>query len=160
MAATKGRKKKSDRYDPLVCLIRQRRRQCMVHRFLYYVLSQPIIDDQKYDMFERELRELVEKHPEIERKVEYDSMCPSRNVGSSNREDYPRDIEMAAISVLASFYAEKHRTTYAEEWNKLNAEVFGHNRGGEQPAGVDDPFPSGRVDPELVTASPVGRADR
>jgi NAD-dependent DNA ligase len=38
--------------------------QCMVHRFLYYVKSDPIISDYEYDMLERKAIETApEDHP-------------------------------------------------------------------------------------------------
>lgn len=38
--------------------------QCMVHRYLYYVKSAPIISDYEYDMMEKKaLKEVDENHP-------------------------------------------------------------------------------------------------
>lgn len=38
--------------------------QCMVHRYLYYVKSTPIISDYEYDMLEKKaLETAVEDHP-------------------------------------------------------------------------------------------------
>jgi NAD-dependent DNA ligase len=85
----------------IIELIRRRRLQCLVHRYLYYVLGETLITDAKYDQFERDLKALVARHPELERKVCWDFLCPSRNVGSSNPEDYPRQIEQIALSLLA-----------------------------------------------------------
>lgn len=38
--------------------------QCMVHRYLYYVLNSPIISDQEYDRMERDATEFLDdNHP-------------------------------------------------------------------------------------------------
>ncbi len=38
--------------------------QCMVHRYLYYVLFEPIISDYEYDMLEKEAEKVApEDHP-------------------------------------------------------------------------------------------------
>lgn len=50
---------------------------------------------------ERDLKQLVQNHPNIATEVEFDTFCPSRSVGSSNIDDYPRAIEDVARSLLA-----------------------------------------------------------
>jgi DNA ligase (NAD+) len=79
--------------------ILRRRKQCLVHRYLYYVLNTPLIDDQQYDAFERELRTLVEQFPHIAELVKYADDCPTKTVGSSMIGDYPRDLQMVAESL-------------------------------------------------------------
>lgn len=108
MSSTSTRKTSKERAEEkrIIALINKRRRQCLIHRYLYYVKSEPLIDDYKYDMLERELRSLVEAHPALSHIAPFDSMCPARIVGSSNREDYPRAIEQLAESLLS--YARKN----------------------------------------------------
>jgi hypothetical protein len=86
--------------DEIRTKIWKRRTQCLIHRYLYYVLNQTLVPDQEYDRFERELRSLVANHPEIAAQVENHIFCPSRTVGSSLEENYPRNIGDRAISLL------------------------------------------------------------
>lgn len=79
--------------------ILRRRKQCLVHRYLYYVQSDSIIEDSFYDSLERELRELVAQYPEIAATVAYHEDCPSQHVGSGNLDDYPRELQMVAESL-------------------------------------------------------------
>jgi hypothetical protein len=123
-ATTENKKLRKD----LAQQIKKRRRQCLIHRFLYYVKAEPLISDAQYDVMERELKALVAAHPEIERDVEYTAMCPSRVVGSSNLDDYPREIEQIAESLLA---ASKPKPVKIEETSSENEEVrvvHGHER--------------------------------
>jgi hypothetical protein len=52
-------------------LINRRRRQILVHSFLYYKLNQSIISDHTFDKWCAELVELQEKYPEIADKCVY-----------------------------------------------------------------------------------------
>jgi hypothetical protein len=49
-------------------LINRRRRQILVHSFLYYQLNESIISDHTFDMWCKELVELQEKYPHIAEK--------------------------------------------------------------------------------------------
>lgn len=51
--------------------IRQRRRQMLVHSFLYYELDSNIIDDHTWSMWGVELAELQKKYPKESAEVEY-----------------------------------------------------------------------------------------
>lgn len=81
-------------------LIGRRRRQCLVHRYLYYVKSESLITDSRYDELESELRELVAFYPDLADAAPLADECPSKTVGSSNLWDYPRGIQMVAESLL------------------------------------------------------------
>lgn len=81
-------------------LIRKRRTQCLVQRYTYYVLGASLVADAVYDGWERELRDLVDRFPEIANQVEWHYMCPSKHVGSSLADDYPRSIEQLAVSLV------------------------------------------------------------
>ena len=73
----------------------------LIHRYLYYVKSSPLISDQAYDIFERKLKALVTQHPQLAFEADNQSYCPTNTVGSDNPEDYPRRIEQLAESLLA-----------------------------------------------------------
>ena len=46
-------------------LINRRRRQLLVHSFLYYQMNENIIADTTFDMWSKELVELTEKYPVV-----------------------------------------------------------------------------------------------
>ncbi|AYP68766.1 NAD-dependent DNA ligase [Bacillus phage vB_BpsS-36] len=52
-------------------LINRRRRQIVLHSYLYYQLNTNIISDHTYDAWCKELAELQQKHPEESGAVEY-----------------------------------------------------------------------------------------
>jgi len=61
-----------NKYEPtLEERIHQRRRQILVHSYLYYELNETIIDDFKFDSFCNELVELQEKYPEVCKRVPF-----------------------------------------------------------------------------------------
>ncbi|MED4819174.1 hypothetical protein P9654_04685 [Bacillus atrophaeus] len=52
-------------------LIGRRRRQILVHSFLYYQLNENIIADHTFDLWSKELVQLQEKYPEESRQAVY-----------------------------------------------------------------------------------------
>jgi hypothetical protein len=52
-------------------LINRKRRQILVHSFLYYRMNTSIWSDWKFDLVSKELVELQEKFPEIAKKCVY-----------------------------------------------------------------------------------------
>ncbi|NRF01913.1 DNA ligase LigA-related protein [Bacillus subtilis] len=52
-------------------LIGRRRRQILVHSFLYYQLNENIIADYTFDLWSKELVQLQEKYPEESKKAVY-----------------------------------------------------------------------------------------
>ncbi|OYD08569.1 DNA ligase LigA-related protein [Paludifilum halophilum] len=57
--------------NEILGLIRRRRRQVLIHSFLYYRMNTSIVSDGQYDGWARELAELQTKYPEIAAEVEY-----------------------------------------------------------------------------------------
>jgi NAD-dependent DNA ligase len=80
--------------------IRQRRRQCIVHRVIYYCFDTNIVSDYKYSQWEKELRELCKQYPEEAKQVEYYEFCPSHKVGSSDISTYPPELVKTAERLL------------------------------------------------------------
>lgn len=64
-------------------LINQRRRQLLVHSFIYYRLNTNVIDDHKYDRFAMELIDLQEKYPSIAKKCIYHEAFNGFTMGDS-----------------------------------------------------------------------------
>lgn len=67
-------------------------KDCLIHRYLYYVHEESIIDDFEYDMREHELKRLREANPEIWEKSQWREWCPTETIGSSLEESYPEEI--------------------------------------------------------------------
>lgn len=59
------RPKVDPKKEETLSLIRRRRRQILVHSCLYYYMSTSIIDDEKFDKWCAELRELHAKNPQL-----------------------------------------------------------------------------------------------
>jgi len=99
----------------IVTQITKYRALCLIHRYIYYVKATSLISDQRYDGFERKLRELVAQNPKLEYQADYAAECPTRNVGSSNPDDYQRRIEQLAESLLAYQGGNNGKTTEESE---------------------------------------------
>jgi hypothetical protein len=82
-------------------VINQRRRQILIHSFLYYKMNMSIIDDYKFDMFAKELAELQNKYPEIASKCVYSEVFIDFD-GSTGFDLDMSDpwIQMKAIQIL------------------------------------------------------------
>ncbi len=52
-------------------LIKRRRRQLLVHSYIYYELNQNIISDDQWSKWALELEKLQAEHPELASKVEF-----------------------------------------------------------------------------------------
>lgn len=63
-------------------------REVLAHRYLYYVLSQPVITDYDYDMLERRARQELPTEETL------------FTVGSSRPEDYPEEVVSRARELL------------------------------------------------------------
>ena len=51
--------------------IKQRRRQMLVHSYIYYELNDNIVSDSQWAKWAKELQELQQKYPEESKDVEY-----------------------------------------------------------------------------------------
>lgn len=79
----------------------RRRKQLLVHRYVYYVCGESLVTDLQYDTWERELKELVATNPAIAESASYSDDCPAKQVGSSNLWDYPRELQHVGDSLIA-----------------------------------------------------------
>lgn len=64
-------------------LIGQRRRQLLVHSYIYYAMDDTIIDDHTYDGFSRELIQLQKDYPDIAKKAPYAADFKDFQMGDS-----------------------------------------------------------------------------
>lgn len=86
-------------FDAVRRQIEKRRAQCLVHRYLYYYKNESLVTDAFYDNLERELRALVSQYPRVAATAKYDEDCPTRAVGSSILDTYPKAIQMLGDSL-------------------------------------------------------------
>lgn len=52
-------------------LIHRRRRQVLIHSYIYYSLNTNIIDDHTYDLWTKQLAELQQNHPKESANVKF-----------------------------------------------------------------------------------------
>ena len=105
--------------DVIAAKLFRLRKQCLVHRFLYYVLCSPLIDDPAYDLLERELVAMCQQYPEIAAATPLADDCPTKRVGSSNMEDYPKELQCVAYSLI-----EYNPLDNPEWWDRVTAPRF------------------------------------
>lgn len=81
--------------------IQQRRRQILVHSYLYYYLDNSIIEDWKFDYFSNDLVDLQERYPELSKEVPFyeDFKDFDGSSGFNLKYDYPTIVN-AAIRLL------------------------------------------------------------
>ena len=79
--------------------ISELRRQLHEHNHRYYVLNQPIISDQEFDMMMHELEDLEARHPEL-----YDPNSPTQRVGSDIQSEFRQVAHKYPMLSLANTY--------------------------------------------------------
>jgi hypothetical protein len=89
--------------DNITALIIRRRRQFLVHSFLYYMLDESIIDDTTYDRWCVELVNLQRKHPDLAASLPYHDICSQLDESASGSyiKNYPPEIVSTAFHLLA-----------------------------------------------------------
>ncbi len=100
--------------------IEQLRRELHDHNYRYYVLSQPVIDDQQFDMMMHELQDLEARHPEL-----YDANSPTQRVGSDISTEF-RQVEhrYPMLSLANTYNEEEVRQWYDAVSRGLAGEEF------------------------------------
>ncbi|MBR6997210.1 MAG: NAD-dependent DNA ligase LigA [Prevotella sp.] len=79
--------------------IEQLRRELHEHNYRYYVLNQPIIGDQDFDMLMHELQQLEQRHPEW-----FDPNSPTQRVGSDISTEFRQVPHRYPMLSLANTY--------------------------------------------------------
>ena len=93
--------------------IEQLRQELHEHNHRYYVLNQPIIDDQEFDRLMRELQDLEAKHPEL-----YDPNSPTQRVGSDLNQEFRQVAHKYPMLSLANTYSEQEVAEWYESVKK------------------------------------------
>lgn len=87
--------------------IQQRRLQILVHSYLYYVLNESIVSDEKWSRWAHELVRLQEKYPNKSKKIIYHEMFENFNGSTGMDFVYDEDIINRAQYLLAMHDAPK-----------------------------------------------------
>ena len=93
--------------------IEQLRQELHEHNHRYYVLNQPIIDDQEFDRLMRELQDLEARHPEL-----YDPNSPTQRVGSDLNQEFRQVAHKYPMLSLANTYSEQEVAEWYESVKK------------------------------------------
>ena len=100
--------------------ILQLRNQLHEHNRRYYVMNQPVISDQEFDMLMHELQQLEERHPELA-----DPYSPTQRVGSDLQEGFTQVAHRYPMLSLANTYSEQDvRDWYDSVSRGLGGEPF------------------------------------
>lgn len=87
------------------------------HNHRYYVLNQPIISDQEFDLMMHELQDLEARHPEM-----YDPNSPTMRVGSDITKEFKQVKHKHPMLSLANTYSEQD---VAEWYNQVSRGLEG-----------------------------------
>src|ERR1035437_8092892 len=82
--------------------IEELRQQILEHDYLYYVLAEPVISDEKYDTLIKELEKLETEYPDL---VTPDS--PTQRVGKDLNKDFKPVQHKIPMLSLANTYSEE-----------------------------------------------------
>ena len=93
--------------------ISELRQQLHEHNHRYYVLNQPVISDQEFDMMMHELEQLESRHPEL-----YDPDSPTQRVGSDLQSEFHQVAHRYPMLSLANTYSEQDVRDWYESVSK------------------------------------------
>ena len=82
--------------------ILQLRKELHEHNHRYYVLNQPLISDQEFDLMMHQLQDLEAKHPEMA-----DPNSPTQRVGSDISQEFTQVAHRYPMLSLANTYSEQ-----------------------------------------------------
>ena len=100
-----------------ITILRQRLHE---HNHRYYVLNQPIISDQEFDLMMHELQDLEAKHPEM-----YDPNSPTMRVGSDITKEFLQVKHKHPMLSLANTYSQQDVAEwYSQVSRGLEGEPF------------------------------------
>ncbi len=87
------------------------------HNYQYYVLSQPLISDQEYDLLMKELEELEQQFPQLK-----DSYSPTDRVGSDVNKVFEQASHAFPMLSLANTYSEEELSSFFQRIKKSISE--------------------------------------
>lgn len=93
--------------------IEQLRQQLHEHNYRYYVLNQPVISDQEFDLLMHELQDLESRHPEMS-----DPNSPTQRVGSDLQDEFRQVTHKYPMLSLSNTYSEQDIREWYESVKK------------------------------------------
>jgi len=100
--------------------IEQLRKELHEHNYKYYVLNQPTIGDQEFDMMMHELQDLEARHQEM-----FDPNSPTQRVGSDLQKEFRQVAHKYPMLSLSNTYSEQDvREWYDSVTKGLGGEPF------------------------------------
>lgn len=89
------------------------------HNHRYYVLSQPVISDQEFDMLLKELEKLEAENPEF-----FDPNSPTQRVGSDLNKEFEQIRHQYAMLSLSNSYSEEELRDFDQKIRKQTDQAF------------------------------------
>ncbi len=89
------------------------------YNYRYYVLSQPVISDQEFDMLMKELEKLEVENPEF-----FDSNSPTQRVGSDLNKEFEQVKHQYPMLSLSNSYSEEELRDFDQKIRKLTDQTF------------------------------------
>ena len=89
------------------------------YNYRYYVLSQPVIGDQEFDMLMKELEKLEVENPEF-----FDSNSPTQRVGSDLNKEFEQVKHQYSMLSLSNSYSEEELRDFDQKIRKLTDQTF------------------------------------
>jgi DNA ligase (NAD+) len=89
------------------------------HNYRYYVLSQPVIGDQEFDLMIKELEKLELENPEF-----FDPNSPTQRVGSDLNKEFEQVRHQYPMLSLSNSYSEEELRDFDQKIRKLTDQTF------------------------------------
>ena len=89
------------------------------HNQRYYVLSQPVISDQEFDLLLKELEKLEDENPEF-----FDPNSPTQRVGSDLNKEFEQVRHQYSMLSLSNSYSEEELRDFDQKIRKLTDQTF------------------------------------
>ena len=89
------------------------------HNYRYYILSQPVIEDIKFDLLMKELEKLEEENPEF-----FDLNSPTQRVGSDLNKEFEQVSHQYSMLSLSNSYSEEELRDFDQKIRKLTDQKF------------------------------------
>ncbi|MFA5329911.1 MAG: NAD-dependent DNA ligase LigA [Prolixibacteraceae bacterium] len=99
--------------------IRELRSVLEEHNYRYYILSQPEISDQEFDMLMKELEKLEAENPDY-----FDPNSPTQRVGSDLNKEFEQVKHQYAMLSLSNSYSEEELRDFDQKIRKLTDQAF------------------------------------
>jgi len=89
------------------------------HNHRYYILSQPVISDQEFDMLLKELEKLEAENPGF-----FDPNSPTQRVGSDLNKEFEQVRHQYPMLSLSNSYSEEELRDFDQKIRKLTDQKF------------------------------------